>query len=298
MQHSLVEVFDDSFCRLQIFEGISTITGKKAVKAKGRFQMAETRNCNGRIYPKALLEREILKLQPQVKSRSLFGELDHPTIVATSLQNASHVITELYMSGNEVIGEYEVLGTTKGNDLRAILEAGCKPGISSRGAGSLIKEGDELKVAHDFKLVSFDAVADPSTYGAYPTIAEGQLITLEQAVLLESVSERKSRFIEMFQRDNKFVRSLTEAFRKCGIPTSHIREMVEGDEDAVNVVMKQLASRSWMKAAPLQETYVRAYLKEMFRSLGLKDLQKVYENITNTDEILETTLLRKLAGIR
>lgn len=298
MEHALVEVFDDSFCGLEIFEGKSSLNGKDTIKAKGRFQMAETKNCNGRIYPLALLEREVQKLQPQVRSRSLFGELDHPTIVATSLQNASHVITDLYMNGNEVIGEYEVLETTKGKDLKAILEAKCKPGISSRGSGSLIREGSDLKVAHDFKLVSFDAVADPSTYGAYPTIAEGQIITLEQAYLLESVGGQKERFIEAFQKNHALAKGLTEAFRKCGIPTSHIREMINGDGDAVNSVLIQLASKRWMKAAPLQETHIRAALKEMFRSLGLKDLQRVYENITDTDEILENTLLRRLAGLR
>ena len=51
---------------------------------------------------------------------------------------------------------------------QALIKGGVKLGISSRGMGSLTEKGDYSLVNDDFKLVTFDLVADPSTKGAFP----------------------------------------------------------------------------------------------------------------------------------
>ena len=45
---------------------------------KGILQKAETLNQNGRVYPKAILEREIRNYQKFIQENRALGELDHP----------------------------------------------------------------------------------------------------------------------------------------------------------------------------------------------------------------------------
>jgi hypothetical protein len=145
----------------------------KVMKIRGVFQRADEENNNKRIYPKELLCREIEKLEESMKNRRLMGELDHPQHDSVKLSNVSHLITKLDVDGNEIIGEAEILDTPMGKVARALIEGGVQIGISSRGMGTL-SEGQDGKryVNEDFRLITWDLVADPSTRGAFPALSE------------------------------------------------------------------------------------------------------------------------------
>lgn len=130
-------------------------------------QKADTQNHNGRIYPRAVLMREMKKYKELVESRRAIGELDHPDSPIVELKNASHLVTDIYDSGDDVRGNIEILNTPNGKILRGIIEQGVKIGISSRGIGSLQQEGESNIVQDDFELIAFDAVSSPSTPGAF-----------------------------------------------------------------------------------------------------------------------------------
>jgi len=157
--------------------------GQTCKKLRGVFQRADEANNNKRVYSKAILEREVTKLTQALNERRLMGELDHPKHDAVKLSNVSHLITNLHIKGNDVIGECELLNTPAGKVAQALVEGGVKVGISSRGMGTLSDGEDGTKnVNEDFKLVTFDLVADPSTRGAFPTLAESK-----QSVLVENI---------------------------------------------------------------------------------------------------------------
>lgn len=145
----------------------------KAMKIRGVFQRADEANNNGRIYPKMVLESQIKKLAPLIEGRRLCGELDHPQSETVKLSNASHLITKLEMRGNEVIGEAEILSTPAGMTAKALIEGGVKIGISSRGMGTLSEDTTGAKIVNeDYRMVTLDLVADPSTRGAFPELCE------------------------------------------------------------------------------------------------------------------------------
>ena len=151
--------------------------GTGPMKIRGCFQRADEANNNKRIYKKPLLEREITKLAESITERRLMGELDHPQNDSVRLSNVSHLITGLNMKGNEVIGEAEILDTPSGKVAKALIEGGVKVGISSRGMGTVTEELDGKRyVNEDFKLITWDLVADPSTRGAYPGLTESTQI--------------------------------------------------------------------------------------------------------------------------
>lgn len=143
---------------------------------KGILQKADTLNQNGRIYPKAVLEREVRNYQKFIKERRAIGELDHPSTSVVELKNGSHVIVEAYLQGDDVYGVIEVLDKLPmGKILAGYIEHGIKVGISSRGVGSTQNEGGHQKVNDDFQLICWDMVAEPSTPGAF-MMSEGKVI--------------------------------------------------------------------------------------------------------------------------
>jgi len=136
-------------------------------------QRSNIENHNGRVYPRHLLEREVEKYSQKVRERSAMGEFDHPDSPIITLRNVSHLITDIYMRGDEVRGDIEVLNYVDGDGVKlfGLIERQVKIGISSRGIGSLQTEGGQNVVQDDFELIAFDAVSTPSTPGAF--IVEG-----------------------------------------------------------------------------------------------------------------------------
>jgi len=148
-----------------IKESRSMNNGK--ILLKGIIQRADTLNQNGRIYPKGILEREIINYQKFIRENRALGECDHPDTSVVELKNASHLVKEARMDGNDVYGVIELLDTPSGKILQSLVESGVTLGISSRGVGSTKQQGSSLIVQEDFQLICFDIVSEPSTPGAF-----------------------------------------------------------------------------------------------------------------------------------
>ena len=171
----LVDVRPFNISTLKINESIKENNGKLIVK--GVLQRAESKNQNGRVYPREILLKEVAKyLENQVTERRALGELDHPESSVVNLNNASHNIVEMHWDGDDLMGTVEVLSTPAGNILKELFKSGIKLGISSRGLGSVEPiqedeqgegEEDTVEVQPDFELIAFDFVSNPSTHGAF-----------------------------------------------------------------------------------------------------------------------------------
>ena len=144
--------------------------GRKGImEVTGVMQRAGAKNQNGRVYDRAILERETQKYMDNfVKVGNAYGELDHPESPIVSLKNASHVVTELWWEGDDLMGTMALLDTPSGNIVKSIIEAGWTIGVSSRGTGSVSQTNEgHLAVQPDFELVCWDFVSNPSTHGAF-----------------------------------------------------------------------------------------------------------------------------------
>ena len=167
MKQLIVDYIPFEVTPQQINESMSTNDGKLIVK--GVLQRAESKNQNGRVYPKDLLMREAKKYTENfIQQKRALGELDHPDSSVVNLQNASHNVMEMHFNGNDLVGTVEVLGTPSGNILKELFKSGIKLGISSRGLGSVENIGEGAQeVQPDFELIAFDFVSNPSTHGAF-----------------------------------------------------------------------------------------------------------------------------------
>lgn len=166
MKQVLIETIPFNVSPVQLTEGLKAPSGNPMVV--GILATAEVKNGNGRYYPKELWEREINKYMDVVKDNRATGELDHPDSTIISLKNVSHVIRQCWWEGDKVMGKIEILPTTSGNILKALIDNGVQVGVSSRGMGSLkeIHEGT-LEVQDDFELLCWDFVSTPSNPGSY-----------------------------------------------------------------------------------------------------------------------------------
>ena len=85
-----------------------------------------------------------------------------------NLKNVSHIVTDCWWEGKDVMGKIKVLDTPSGRILKDLVNAGVKLGISSRGLGSVTESANgTVTVEGDFQLICFDMVSEPSTPNAY-----------------------------------------------------------------------------------------------------------------------------------
>ena len=145
------------------------------IMLKGIIQKSNTLNQNGRVYPRSILLREIENYQKLIRENRALGECDHPDSSVIELKNASHIVREAYMQGDDVYGTIEVLDTPSGKIIQSLIESGVTLGISSRGVGSTASNGDTQVVQDDFQLICFDMVSEPSTPGAF-MLREGKTV--------------------------------------------------------------------------------------------------------------------------
>lgn len=157
------------------------VNGQKVpvLRIGGQFQRAGLPNANGRIYPPNVLIQAIKEIQEDIKARRVLGEFDHPPDAKIHLDRVSHLITKIWMEGDKVFGECEVLENTHhGRQLKALLEANVNIGISSRGVGDMettLYEGEEYyQVLPGYTFVTFDIVAEPSVHGSYMSVMENK----------------------------------------------------------------------------------------------------------------------------
>jgi len=167
-----------------ITESLTKNDGKLIVS--GVLQRAESKNQNGRVYPKETLMREAKKYSESfIAEKRALGELDHPDSSVVNLNNVSHNVLGMAWQNDDLVGTVEVLGTPSGNILKELFKAGIRLGISSRGIGSVkevFSEGDgTLQVQPDFELIAFDFVSNPSTHGAFLSpVNEGRQSKLDK----------------------------------------------------------------------------------------------------------------------
>ena len=166
--------------------------GKKDTYIKGVFLQTEITNRNGRMYKYDTMAREVNKYNEEFIQRGrALGELGHPEGPTINLDRVSHKIVELTPEGKNFVGKAKLLETPMGKIAKNLLEEGVQLGVSSRGLGSLKKEGATSVVADDFILsTAADIVADPSAPDAFVEgIYEGKEWTLVDGKIKEAQLE-------------------------------------------------------------------------------------------------------------
>jgi len=174
-------------------------TKEKNYFITGVFMQAETANRNNRVYPIEIIKREVDKYNTDfIKQNRSLGELCHPDSPTINLERVSHLIKELKLDGNNVVGKAKILDTPYGKIAKNLMNEGVKLGVSSRGLGSLKENGNGIKeVQEDFSLAAIDLVADPSAPEAF---VEG---ILENKEWIYESGVWKAKEVEQYKKEIK-----------------------------------------------------------------------------------------------
>ena len=168
---------------------VEEVGGKKNYSIKGIFMQSDIKNKNGRMYPKEILQREVVRYNREfINKNRAFGELGHPDGPTVNLERVSHMIKALYPEGNNFIGEARVLDTPYGKIVKSLIDEGARLGVSSRGMGTLSNSQGANVVNNDFYLATAaDIVADPSAPDAFVEgIMEGKEWIWNNGILKEA----------------------------------------------------------------------------------------------------------------
>ena len=173
------EMCEGGVCQDMLTEAEKRYVENGGMILTGKLQEAEVQNGNGRVYPRKILEREMKNYMMLVKESRALGELDHPDDSVINLKNASHMVTDAWWDGNNVMGKVKVLNTPSGKILQQLVNDGVKLGISSRALGSVNESDGRTTVQEDLQLICFDFVSEPSTPNAYMALQEAKDIRIE-----------------------------------------------------------------------------------------------------------------------
>jgi hypothetical protein len=157
-----------------------------AMYLTGRIQTADKKNGNGRKYPEKVLRREMQNYMKIVKDNRATGELDHPDDSVINLKNVSHMVTDCWWEGKDV--------------LKDLISAGVKLGISSRGLGSVKESMGETIVEEDFQLICFDIVSEPSTPNAYVYPDKGGFKPKMSSFNMKLREQRENNIDDLFKK--------------------------------------------------------------------------------------------------
>lgn len=162
---------------IEIIEATTkTSSGVPKVVFKARLQTLEEKNQNGRYYSQAIGREIVETLKPKAKGRSLFQEIDHPMTVGdqnsskrravtVEMKNCGSLIRDIYIEGNEIIGEVETLSGFLGPDVyNLIVHDKADIGYSLRMFGRVETEGATglAKVVRPIRPITYDTVTNPS----------------------------------------------------------------------------------------------------------------------------------------
>lgn len=160
---------------------------ERAFRIKGPFLLAETKNRNGRVYPKAIMEAEVQRFHAdKIKTNRAVGALDHPPTPTVMLKDACHIIEDLYMDGTIGYGVARMLDTPDGRIAKTLMKENIKLAVSSRGLGSL----QNGVVAENYKLLTVDLVSEPSAQIAFvESIVESKEYIIQNDKIVEVAFE-------------------------------------------------------------------------------------------------------------
>jgi hypothetical protein len=165
---------------------------------QGPYMMCETVNKNQRIYARDDMEKEVNRyIAEMVNTKRAMGELNHPTSAEVNLERACHIVNNMRMEGNYVMGKSQVLSTPMGQIVRSLINDGVKVGMSSRALGKLNEGTGGVNRVTDMRLVAVDCVADPSCPKAFVNgILESKQYVLDMNGALEEVYEGLEKAIK------------------------------------------------------------------------------------------------------
>lgn len=198
---------------------------------------------NNRIYSRELWEKVLSSdiMRELKETKTLFGEPDHPMDVENRLEvhipYVSHVIRDpkIDYKDNTVKGYLDILDTPYGRIIKTLVDYGCTLGVSSRGSGEVISQGDRDLVDPDkYLFITWDIVARPSNVEA--RVHEIDTIHLDPKSSNKTVYELLELQVDKFinEHDTRSLKITKGLLENTNIPNKNrIIEKIENNSSSI-----------------------------------------------------------------
>jgi len=260
-----------------IVESVDENTGKKKKEyyLTGIFSTAGVKNANGRIYPREIWEREVASYQKVIAENGInsLGEWEHPARADVDPMKAVIKIVELKLEGNYVYGKAKILDNPEGNRLKTLIDEGIKIDISSRGVGSVGKNG----IVEEFKLITYDLVSKASNPGSQLSgIVEGKEYMISESGCIEEINCSCS--LKENENNKKIQQEIIETLEKNkGYATI---QDVNGNNYLIDKYIIENMNDEIIYATDINGKNVEIKLNEI--ALVKSDLKKIEKGVLNS----------------
>jgi hypothetical protein len=217
-----------------VVNAIQLVESEEAEKPNGPWRIkatgitADIINGNGRRYPASVLSAAVKELKNhlhesagQGRMLSLTGESDHPADKGNRRPLLSETVfnwDRVDFDGSNILLEGNLLGTSKGKDIHALMRGGVIPGISQRGYG----ESKKVKVND----VQVDEITQLIITGYDATPPNEQSDPNGSINYFESQSSMEDDMNELLEQLKKLLAEQPELFNK-GMTEAQLEELNE-----------------------------------------------------------------------
>jgi hypothetical protein len=255
----------------------------------GIFSTPEAKNRNGRVYSRAIWEREVERYQSEIKGKTVntLGEWQHPPrSTVDPLKSVMRIVELKINEDGNVWGKAKILNdnTEQTNKLKGLIKEGIKIGVSSRGVGKVSATG----VVENFKLITYDAVDMPSDYNAMLNgVVEGHQI-------VEGIVQDKEFFVD----------EETGCIGECSLEIPIEEKIFNGKAKIGNKTVTQMvtakdnseAEKKFVKMVQLQQKNGHApkgEIKDIIFETETKGTEEVIEKTFENVDVLRNLLAEK-----
>ena len=124
---------------------------------------------NGYRYKKGFWDKVLgdQLIQDAIKNRDILGMIEHPTdddeYLKTPYDKASHVIMKAWVQDGNPFAQFGLLNNERGNQIKALIDVGHRPGVSTRGLGNYASDGISQFVCDEgYVFLGWDLVRNPN----------------------------------------------------------------------------------------------------------------------------------------
>lgn len=163
------KISSDYNSKFKICDSVTTASGVVIPCISGQVGMVDSVSQNGYRYMNSFWDTILADsaIQDTIASRRMLGMIEHPEddmkFMATPYEDASHVVLKAWVQNHQPYATFGLLNNPHGNAIKALLDVGCQPGVSTRGLGSFGQDQiSQFVDSTNYKLITWDLVRNPN----------------------------------------------------------------------------------------------------------------------------------------
>lgn len=160
----------DSFIpKFKITDSYTTPSGVVIPTITGQVGQVDVVSQNGYYYRTNFWDKILSDsvIQEQISAHDMLGTIEHPEdddkFLRTPYTEASHVVLKAWVQDHNPFAMFGLLNNELGNQIKALVDVGHKPGVSTRGMGQFGRDSKGQYVdENDYVLIVWDIVRSPN----------------------------------------------------------------------------------------------------------------------------------------